>query len=384
MGLFDIFTSFLHPTNKILNITSQDNKDKSLPINLSNALPTQTKDFKEQHIKVLYKLNNHPIDEPFTGIVTKEVDIPNFIPILIELDLIKVATCTESLSLLKAENLKQILKDNNLKISGKKADLVKRILDNIDESLIKTSDAYLSFYKLTPSGEKLIDDIYAASESERIAFFKNIIDQILNFNLNGAYRMVCKRNAEMPISPGLGCNWHNRYQTGLSEKDEQIYLQRLQNSTEILTTAIAIYYEMSGEKAHDIDNWIPKAFPDIQLSKLDFRTEACTISISKELKDMVDCEIKKYQFVATLDDETCPICGKLDGKRFLVSNANIGVNCPPIHKGCRCTIISCSTYQENPHHRRARNRLTGKTELVSGNITYTQWKNDGVTNAKKS
>lgn len=47
--------------------------------------------------------------------------------------------------------------------------------------------------------------------------------------------------------------------------------------------------------------------------------------------------IKEYEFMAGLDDETCPICAALDGKHFRIEDAQIGVNCPPMHLGCRCT-----------------------------------------------
>lgn len=48
----------------------------------------------------------------------------------------------------------------------------------------------------------------------------------------------------------------------------------------------------------------------------------------------------QYEFMATLDDETCPICGALDGKHFKIKDAKIGVNFPPMHLGCRCTTVS--------------------------------------------
>ena len=49
---------------------------------------------------------------------------------------------------------------------------------------------------------------------------------------------------------------------------------------------------------------------------------------------------KEYEFMATLDEWTCPICSALDGKHFPISAARIGVNYPPLHEGCRCTTIA--------------------------------------------
>ena len=47
-----------------------------------------------------------------------------------------------------------------------------------------------------------------------------------------------------------------------------------------------------------------------------------------------DC-VNKVLFTATLEDNTCEICGELDGKYFNLNNA------PkiPIHPNCRCCHI---------------------------------------------
>jgi SPP1 gp7 family putative phage head morphogenesis protein len=49
--------------------------------------------------------------------------------------------------------------------------------------------------------------------------------------------------------------------------------------------------------------------------------------------------IKYYEFYADTDDRTCDKCAALDGKRFKLKQAKFGVNCPPMHDGCRCCIL---------------------------------------------
>lgn len=44
--------------------------------------------------------------------------------------------------------------------------------------------------------------------------------------------------------------------------------------------------------------------------------------------------LKKYKYVATLDFRTSEICQNLSGKVFLVKEAEIGVNYPPMHANC--------------------------------------------------
>lgn len=49
--------------------------------------------------------------------------------------------------------------------------------------------------------------------------------------------------------------------------------------------------------------------------------------------------VKRYEFMATLDADTCKTCGALDGKDFAVEEAEVGVNYPPLHPFDRCTTI---------------------------------------------
>lgn len=48
---------------------------------------------------------------------------------------------------------------------------------------------------------------------------------------------------------------------------------------------------------------------------------------------------KKYQICTADDENTCPRCRKMDGKVFLLSEAQLGVNLPPFCDFCRCSII---------------------------------------------
>lgn len=49
--------------------------------------------------------------------------------------------------------------------------------------------------------------------------------------------------------------------------------------------------------------------------------------------------IEEYEYMATLDMRTCEVCGALDGKHFMVSEAQEGINYPPMHPNDRCTTV---------------------------------------------
>jgi len=104
------------------------------------------------------------------------------------------------------------------------------------------------------------------------------------------------------------------------------------------------------------------------------RTESCNLVTQMDMIAYEECGIDTYVFVATLDLRTSSACRRLDGKRFKVSNQQPGENCPPMHPWCRSTTIcDISDAELAQMQRRARDPVTGKTNLVPANMSYEQW-----------
>ena len=69
------------------------------------------------------------------------------------------------------------------------------------------------------------------------------------------------------------------------------------------------------------------------------RTELNYIENRAAFDAMKDADLEFYQFVATLDNRTTPMCQSLDGRVFPLEEKNQGENAPPMHVRCRSTII---------------------------------------------
>lgn len=52
----------------------------------------------------------------------------------------------------------------------------------------------------------------------------------------------------------------------------------------------------------------------------------------------------EYEYIA--NSNCCEICAKLNGNHFLVSELKMGVNAPPMHDGCSCSIAAHSDRKE--------------------------------------
>ncbi|WP_243157527.1 minor capsid protein [Clostridium sporogenes] len=92
--------------------------------------------------------------------------------------------------------------------------------------------------------------------------------------------------------------------------------------------------------------------------------------------------VKEYEILATLDLHTSKICRSLDGKIFKISEKEIGVNAPPFHPNCRTTTIA--HFPDAIDEERIARDYEGNTYYVDGNIDYTQWYKENVSNNPKA
>ena len=110
------------------------------------------------------------------------------------------------------------------------------------------------------------------------------------------------------------------------------------------------------------------------------RTETNHFNAEAEALAYKELGVEKYVFVATLDNRTSKMCQEHDGKIYDFKDMETGVNYPPLHPNCRSTTRGyLGEEDEKTLKRRARNPVTGKTEIID-NISYSEWKKQHVNN----
>ena len=75
-----------------------------------------------------------------------------------------------------------------------------------------------------------------------------------------------------------------------------------------------------------------------QLERL-IRTENCTARTAGTLDGYKDSDVKYVQVVVLDDEMTCPDCSSEADRIIPLNEVSIGVNAPPYHPNCRCSII---------------------------------------------
>lgn len=79
------------------------------------------------------------------------------------------------------------------------------------------------------------------------------------------------------------------------------------------------------------------------------RTETTHVHEQSALQFYKDTGVHKYEFIAYIDERTSETCTALNGKRFDIKDAEVGVNYPPMHPNCRSTtapVIDKNTLNE--------------------------------------
>lgn len=100
-------------------------------------------------------------------------------------------------------------------------------------------------------------------------------------------------------------------------------------------------------------------------------TEAAYFAGQSRADAYREMNVERYKYVATLDSRTSTICRGMDGRVFLLSEAEPGVNYPPLHGHCRSTTIPY--YDDSDTGERAARGADGKTYYVPSDMTYKDW-----------
>ena len=269
------------------------------------------------------------------------------------------------------------------------------LLANIDPSDIKK---ILERLEKDPKNKDLRDELTAQAAAARIRNLESLFEQVKKTSSSlaekiktGASKLLKKlgldswHKAVFNLQKQVGAGWKVKSPSEkLVEKAvEQSWAgsgfsKRIWGNTEELEKAVKKEIMKSLLTGRPIEE-AAKAIND-QFGKGMYnarrlvRTEAAYITNQMALRGYRDQGVEKYVYVAILDLRTSKICRSLDKKRFLVKNAKVGVNFPPMHPFCRSTTVPwVSDALLRRMKQRAYDPRTGKYVIVPGDMTYDQW-----------
>ena len=119
----------------------------------------------------------------------------------------------------------------------------------------------------------------------------------------------------------------------LQNKSAELMKKRADLQKQLESDPAAEISKLTAKKTKPVNKTKRKSTP-----KPDRSIEGISKQILAQRDSLVRNGFKQYEFMA--NSGCCEKCAALNGKHFRISNLKIGVNAPPMHEGCRCSIAS--------------------------------------------
>ena len=160
-------------------------------------------------------------------------------------------------------------------------------------------------------------------------YYRTIFDIQNRFGYSSMFATVNAEVVENALSyPWSGANFSDRL---WKQK-----VELLNNLRETLTTGF-----IRGDSVQKMAKRLSERLDASRSNALRLiRTESSHIHNTAELDAYKECGFEEYEFMASLGERTCEVCGGMDGKRIKLTDKQFGVNFPPLHPNCRCTTIA--------------------------------------------
>lgn len=157
--------------------------------------------------------------------------------------------------------------------------------------------------------------------------------------------------------------------------DEGNYSTRVWNDRNRLVKALSTILPQSFSRGLNVNKLGDMLAKELNTSQNRGRTLARTeinhICNQADLAVYKAAGIEQYQFVATLDLRTSEICRSMDNTIHKVSQAQTGINFPPMHPNCRSTTVAY--HEDLVQLERIAKDSEGKNIRVSRTMTQEEW-----------
>lgn len=249
----------------------------------------------------------------------------------------------------KMDELKRRLKNKNLKTSGKKENLIERLLDCAHNELQKEY-ATVNLYRCSEVGMILVNQFIEGENRRREESEHIVINELKERNFVKAIREVVKFEASEIVPRGMGIDWKNY---NLEQIDVEILTNIFRSKPKILSDvdddkleALRIGASMMHlYGAAAADKWFPTNL--VMKSRFDNNTAARMFLFHAEfLREKNDINnsiksgiatIKQIEIIAS--DDSCEECKTMANKKYTLNNIpELPYEKCTCDLGCRCCI----------------------------------------------
>ena len=246
----------------------------------------------------------------------------------------------------KVTELKSMLRDRQLKVSGPKAELIIRLLEN-DLSGMKKYVCGVNVLRCTSEGMELATEYQEKVKSIRKDTEDEVFRQLKEKSFVKAAKLVAAYEASQVFPRGVGMDWGSKRAIGQSvEVVKDIYgkppgiLNGVDRSRlQALQDAAAM---MSLWGTSKVTQWLPAEYetgihlgPEASVRMLVFHAYHL-----RNMKRLRQSSAKTVEVLGVGDSKSCSACRKMAGKKFKLKDVP-EIPCPACSSemGCRCSVV---------------------------------------------
>lgn len=248
---------------------------------------------------------------------------------LVKQGYITVDVCDESLALYKINDLKTYLKEHNMSISGKKQDLIQRI---INSSLDYQKHFSRKICRLTDEGRALVEQY----ERDRVKRLADLVARTIEYIRTGNTQNIVAEYAsnKEPDKPFALSYDTEAVLSDISAIQEYRHLGH-DTDRELAICIVSIMFKKTFKDTIQILSDI--GYLDVSDSEI--YTASTSVHCLQNIAEFKNAGVKKYKILSCGDGRTCSKCSKMNGKTFPISDTVIGKTLPPFCDSCRCIIV---------------------------------------------
>jgi hypothetical protein len=245
----------------------------------------------------------------------------------------------------KASELKLMLKEKGLKVSGRKEELIQRLIENDKQSMCNATKG-LDMYRCTSEGIQLAEHYLEGKKTKRNAAERDALDLLARKEFSKAVRIVAQYEASQVFPRGLGIDWKNydvesdvQSLKTIFERTPGILKDIEENRLDKLRLGAAMMQLWGTSTA---ERWVPDDFETgIHLDS----DAACRMFVfhAAHLRNMAgykEALVKTVEVSSVGDGNTCAECQKISGKKYKVESVpELPYSKCTCDIGCRCITI---------------------------------------------
>lgn len=245
----------------------------------------------------------------------------------------------------KAADLKVMLKERGLKVSGHKEELIQRLIDN-DAKALREATKGLDLYRCTAEGMQLAEHYLEGEKAKRAAAERDVLNLLARREFSKAIRVVAQYEASQVFPRGLGIDWNNYDDTSGIESLKAIFdttpaiLRSMEENRLSQLRLAASMMQLWG--TYTAGQWLSDDFESgIHLdSDAASRMFVFHASHLRNMQDYKEAGVKTVEVLGVDDVNTCPECRKISGKKYKLENVpDLPYTKCTCEIGCRCTTI---------------------------------------------